>query len=89
MRDSDATLVFCCGSPTGGTALTIELAGELGKPCLVIDLGVLADEQASAAIVDWLGKTEPQVLNVAGSRWSEAPGIADSTRRILRIVFAG
>lgn len=38
VRDSDGTLVLTRGQPTGGTALTIELAERLGKPYLVVDL---------------------------------------------------
>src|SRR5436309_586670 len=38
VRDADGTLVLLRGRPSGGTALTIELADRYGKPCLVLDL---------------------------------------------------
>ena len=36
--DSDATLVLCRGQPSGGTELTVRLAGQHGRGCLVVDL---------------------------------------------------
>ncbi|MFQ5587063.1 MAG: putative molybdenum carrier protein, partial [Thermodesulfobacteriota bacterium] len=34
VRDSDGTLILTVEEPTGGTALTIRAAEELGKPCI-------------------------------------------------------
>jgi hypothetical protein len=50
VRDSDATLILNEGALVGGTALTLELARRLNKPCLVIQL----DEQLSEEISPWL-----------------------------------
>src|SRR5437870_9182944 len=36
--DSDGTLILTRGRPTGGTALTIQIAAESGKPYFVVDL---------------------------------------------------
>ena len=36
--DSDATVVFCYGKPTGGSALTVKLAEKHSRPCLAVDL---------------------------------------------------
>ncbi len=38
VRDSDATLILCRGGPSGGTELTLRLAQQHGRPCLVVDL---------------------------------------------------
>ena len=38
VRDSDGTLVLTHGEPDRGTALTIRLAQQKKKPCLVVDL---------------------------------------------------
>src|SRR5262245_49786666 len=38
VRDSDGTLVLTVGTPSGGTAYTIECARRFGKPHLVCDL---------------------------------------------------
>jgi hypothetical protein len=36
--DSDATLVFCHGAPTGGSRKTIDFAKKHCRPCLAVDL---------------------------------------------------
>ena len=72
VRDADATLVLTLGPPMGGTALTIELAGALGRTHRVVDLD--ADPQLGA-LAAWLRRGDVRVLNVAGPRESEAPGV--------------
>jgi hypothetical protein len=89
VRDSDATLVMTFGKPTGGTALTIEIAGTLGRPCLVVDLSDMDPEQAAVAVCTWLDQADPRVLNVAGPRLSKEPGIAAAARTVLRKVLSG
>ena len=71
VRDSDATLVLTRGGVTSrGTALTVEIAEELGRPHLVADV---ADVDAVRAWIS--GFATPLVLDVAGPRESEVPGI--------------
>ena len=89
VRDADATLVFSHGPATGGTALTIELAGRLGKPLLQVDFAASDEAQATQQVTAWLQKVRPEVLNVAGPRASNDPLIYDSVSRVLRRVFAG
>jgi hypothetical protein len=74
--DSDATLVFTYGPPTGGSKRTVELAQKHRRPCLGVDLNE-PRIQTAQKIVDWLkGISVPAgVLNVAGSRASKSPGI--------------
>ena len=72
VRDSDGTLVLAMGEPTGGTALTIEFAAELRRPCKVVDLN---DKPAPAAIAGWISANRIVALNVAGPRESTAPGV--------------
>jgi Circularly permutated YpsA SLOG family len=71
VRDSDATLVLTVGEPTGGTALTVEFAAELRRPCKIIDLNNKPDP---AAIAAWISANRIVALNVAGPRESTAPG---------------
>jgi hypothetical protein len=71
--DSDGTLILTWGRPTGGTALTIRLTGRHKKPSLVIDLKKPADP---SSLANWLEKKQIGVLNVAGPRESEYPGIS-------------
>jgi hypothetical protein len=50
VRDSDATLVLLRGAPSGGTAVSIELARRHGKPCLVVDMNRPSD---AASVRAW------------------------------------
>ncbi len=89
VRDSDATLIFAFGPPTGGTALTEEVAHQLGKPVLTVDLERCSLEESVAAVRDWLSRTRPRVLNVAGPRLSQEPRIAEATSGVLRQALRG
>jgi hypothetical protein len=86
VRDSDGTLVITRGRPRGGTALTVSLARRAGKPALVVDL------EGGTAVAEtgrWLSENRIGVLNVAGPRESEAPGIHDQAAAFLRELLAG
>ena len=81
VRDSEGTLVITRGRPRGGTALTVSLARRAGKPVLVVDL------EGGASIPNirgFLAEHEIHVLNVAGPRESEAPGIHNQAAALLR-----
>ncbi|MBW2499626.1 MAG: putative molybdenum carrier protein [Deltaproteobacteria bacterium] len=84
VRDSDATLILGFGPLGGGSALTREIATELGRPLLVLDLEQLAPAEAERMLRDWLAEVAPRVLNVAGPRASGEPRIYDATRALLR-----
>jgi len=72
VRDSDGTLVLTDGEPVGGTALTVEVARAWGRPLLIVDFNA---RPAPAAVHDWLRDNRIRVLNVAGPRESQSPGI--------------
>lgn len=75
--DSDATLVLCYGTPTGGSLKTVEFAAKHRRPCLCVDLDKPRQEVVMK-VVEWLQDIqEPSegVLNVAGSRESKSRGI--------------
>jgi hypothetical protein len=80
VRDSDGTLILTWGKPTGGSALTVRLARRHKKPSLVIDLQQSADP---SSFRNWLEKKQIGVLNVAGPRESEYPGIYRLAFRFL------
>jgi hypothetical protein len=86
VADADATLVLVRGPITGGTALTRDVALRLAKPCLVVDLSARPDR---SAVRHWLATHGTRVLNVAGPRESQRPGIGDEARAFLREVLAG
>jgi hypothetical protein len=80
VRDSDGTLVLHAGPPRGGTALTLRILARQRKPVQVVDL----DKGASPpAVAEWIAGQAIRVLNVAGPRESESPGIGARARRFL------
>jgi hypothetical protein len=85
VRDSDGTLVVTRGRPRGGTALTVSLARRAGKPVIVANLEGGAN---AAEIRAFLLEHRIRVLNVAGPRESEAPGIHDQAAALLRELLA-
>jgi hypothetical protein len=85
VADSDATLILAHGAPSGGTALTRDVARRLGKPCLVVDLSANPD---ASAVREWLAMHDVGVLNVAGPRESQRPGIGDEARAFMRDVLS-
>jgi hypothetical protein len=71
--DSDATLILYRGWLSGGTELTFRLARGHRRPCLTIDLDWKPDPARAG---DWLRTHGVAVLNVAGPRESQSPGVA-------------
>ena len=84
VRDSDGTLVLTRGPATEGTGLTIELAAQQGKPCLVVDL---ADQPSPPRVLEWIAEHTVHVMNVAGPRESKSPGIYRQAAKLLREVL--
>ncbi len=85
---ADATVVFSHGRPKGGSAFTVSCAETLGRPVLVLDLIASSSFSACLVLDEFVRKHRPRTLNVAGSRESRAPGIAESTREIVRRVLS-
>jgi hypothetical protein len=83
--DSDATLVLTRGEPVGGTALTIRFAHKHARPLLVVDLA--RSDTSPADGRDWIITGGYHVLNVAGPRESQQPGIAKEAAEFLRSVL--
>ena len=85
--DSDATLILYRDQLRGGTELTRQLARKHGKPCLPVDLN---DPPDVREVSDWLNAHEPEVLNVAGPRESQSPGIgAQASAFVCRLLTEG
>jgi hypothetical protein len=86
VADADATLILARGPLSGGTALTRDVARRLQKPFLIIDLDAGPNP---TAVREWLAGHDVEVLNVAGPRESQRPGIGDEARAFLRALLAG
>jgi hypothetical protein len=84
--DSDGTVIFTPGRPSGGSAFTVSVARESHKPFLHVDLDTLATNPGEVAqrFRAWLAAHEVRVLNVAGARESKAPGIQGMVARFLQ-----
>ena len=84
VRDADATLLLCRGRPSGGTALTLAIARELGRPHRLVDLIQPPDP---LAVRTWIVTARIRVLNVAGPRESTNPHIyADASRFLFSVL---
>lgn len=83
--DSDGTLILHGKGRSRGTELTTRLARKHGKPFLVLDLDATPDPAAARA---WAAANGVRVLNVAGPRESECPGIYEMAAEFLRRVLA-
>ncbi len=84
IRESDGTLILAKGRPKTGTALTIKFAQKHKKPYLVKDPFVKRD---LVTVRIWIEVNKVRVLNVAGPRESEVPGIHDSVFEFLKELF--
>ncbi len=87
VRDADGTLIICIGKPAGGTALSRGVALESAKPCLMIDPIQLRGASAGKQIGDWLRAHRIAVLNIAGPRESEQPGIYTRSLSLLKCLL--
>jgi hypothetical protein len=86
VRDSDGTLILTLGKPIGGTALTIEFARKLRRPCLVVDLNLPVQADT---VNGWLATNRIQTLNIAGPRASESPQAYELSVAMLRNLLRG
>lgn len=85
VKESDGTLILAPGPLTGGTALTKSMAIRYGRPVLVVDLNAVRD---LTAVRSWLAEHSICVINIAGPRESQQPGIHDRAVEFLKELFA-
>jgi hypothetical protein len=88
VADSDGTLIVFQKRLSGGTALTHAHAIETQKPVLPVDISDTSLPEGAATVRSWLFSNSINVLNVAGPRESQAPGIYDKTVALLDAVFS-
>lgn len=85
VKDADGTLVILKDETMGGTALTIELALQLLKPCFIINL---AEPIKVAEFANWIKNNYIQTLNIAGPRASQVPDIYNLAYSALQQLLA-
>lgn len=89
VRDSGATLIVAFAgyaAMSAGTSLTLDLAERYGRPVRVVDPSAA---HAVDDVLRWLNDVpRPTVLNVAGPRESEQPGLYSASFSLLGTVFS-
>ena len=84
--DADGIMILTAQLPlSGGTELTHKLALQYKKPVLIIGL----DETSSEATRKWLADHQIKVLNIAGPRESQQPGIYNQAKAFLMRTLQG
>jgi len=86
--DSDCTLVVVFGEPTRGTALTVRLCDQHGKPRRIVDAGMGPPEEMAESFAEWLTIQRIHTLNVAGPRASQQPDIGACVYRLVTVLIA-
>lgn len=89
VRDADATLIISHGELHGGSRFTREMAEELGKPFMHVDLEQLSHALALTMIREWLAPLEGERLNVAGPRESKDGKIYKAVKKIITDLLKG
>ncbi len=83
---SDATLILGYVPMSGGTEATNKFCHLHKKTHIFIDLDD-TDKNNIQKILVWLKKTQPKILNIAGPRESNYPGIYKKVRALLEKAF--
>ncbi|MFA6038097.1 MAG: putative molybdenum carrier protein [Legionellales bacterium] len=83
IRDSDGTLVVVPTFPlqvTDGTVLTLQELQEKNKPFFIVDISQGFDlDQFNS----WIKQNNIKILNVAGPRESQSPGMYEKSKELL------
>lgn len=87
VTDADGILVLYAHSLDAGTRHTLNLAADIGRPSLTVDLTLDPDP---ADVVAWLARFEKGVvINIAGPRESSSPGIYQQAVEYLGRLLPG
>jgi hypothetical protein len=85
--DSDGTLIFSRGEPTGGTKYTRKMALKHKRKMLHIDLNIATSYDAASLILSWIKLHKLNTLNVAGPRTSKDGQMYGDVFRVLEIAY--
>ena len=87
VRDSDGTAIFSCSPAlSGGSALTQQLAEDLGRPVIHVHAG-WGVERAAEALGNFLRRYDIKTLNIAGPRQSHEPEVGVFVEQVLALAF--
>ena len=85
--DSDGTLIFSRGKPTGGTDYTRKMVLKHKKQMIHIDLKLKTSYDAAYEILSSIEFHHIKILNVAGPRASKDPAIYNDVFKILDMAY--
>jgi len=85
--DSDGTLIFSRGKPTGGTDYTRQMVLRHKRQLLHIDLNHRTSYDAAHLLLSWIDLQHIKILNVAGPRASKDPAIYNDVFKILDMAY--
>jgi len=89
VRDSDATLILVLADADRGTDYTKRQAEAYGRPVRIVELSRASmPEGEPSATNEWLAAENVAVLNVAGPRESNAPGLYTAARTFLTAMLS-
>ncbi len=103
--DSDATIIFTYGQPTGGSKKTVDYCEKHNKLYRCFDLSAMNDTESASRILGFLENQhggmlimpidklpkipDNAVINIAGSRESKAQGIQERVKSVLVLALSG
>lgn len=79
--ESDATIILFLDKPDEGTINTKDFCIDFNKPVLCIKLTKGLDYKS---IINWIKSNDIKILNIAGPRESNEPGIYSEVRHFLK-----
>jgi hypothetical protein len=88
VEEANGTLIITLGSWDEGTLATKTAAEMLSRPLCAIDLTETTPDQAIAMIKTWIRTERIGILNIAGPRESNAPGIYHRAQGLFTMLFA-
>lgn len=83
IENSHGTVIVSRGDLTGGSKLTLNHARLINRPHIYIDLLSIEDFEASIFLNSFILENQIEVLNVAGPRLSNHPGIYADVKMLL------
>ena len=84
VRDSQATMIIYRSMMGPGTQATKRFCQQYDKTFLEVDL---SREVRPGDIIEWLGGKNIEILNIAGPRESQSPGIYFATMGLLNDIY--
>lgn len=88
VRDSDGTLILVFDDADAGTATTVQRAQSRGRPVHFVTFqDQVGIEEAVEDTRRWMSDHDIRILNVAGPRESNAPGLYDASVAFLSALF--